>query len=85
MLGAVSVATACAVPGTVAHALATGTVQRGLADLDVEHPTGFFTVQMEVDGGSGGRRSAPLGAAAHGAQADGRAASTCPPSAWEGA
>jgi len=52
VLGAVSVATACAVPGTVAarfagrgRAAATGP-QR----LEIEHPTGFFTVEMDVTG-----------------------------------
>ena len=47
MLGAVSVATACVIPGSVAAAVAQvggGERQR----LEVEHPTGFFTVDMEV-------------------------------------
>src|SRR5262245_30893125 len=47
VLGAVSVATACVIPGTVASAVAKvsgGERQR----LEVEHPTGFFTVDMEV-------------------------------------
>ena len=47
VLGAVSVATACVIPGTVAASVAKvsgGERQR----LEVEHPTGFFTVDMEV-------------------------------------
>jgi len=48
VLGAVSVATACMVPGSVAAKLAqlsgSATTQR----VDVEHPTGFFSVDMEV-------------------------------------
>jgi 4-oxalomesaconate tautomerase len=47
VLGAVSVATACVIPGTVAAAVARvpgGERQR----LEVEHPTGFFTVDMQV-------------------------------------
>lgn len=47
VLGAVSVATACVIPGTVAAAVARvpgGARQR----LEVEHPTGFFTVDVEV-------------------------------------
>jgi 4-oxalomesaconate tautomerase len=47
VLGAVSVATACVIPGTIAGAVAKvsgGERQR----LEVEHPTGFFTVDMEV-------------------------------------
>jgi 4-oxalomesaconate tautomerase len=50
VFGAVSVATACMLPGSVAHAIANiagGT--RGPTDLDVEHPTGFFTVTLEVE------------------------------------
>jgi 4-oxalomesaconate tautomerase len=47
VLGAVSVATACVIPGTVAAAVAR--VTRGeLQRIEVEHPTGFFTVDMEV-------------------------------------
>ena len=47
VLGAVSVATACVIPGTVAAAVArvTGGERQ---QLEVEHPTGFFTVDMEV-------------------------------------
>ena len=47
VLGAVSVATACVIPGSVAANVAKiggGERQR----LDIEHPTGFFTVDMEV-------------------------------------
>jgi 4-oxalomesaconate tautomerase len=49
VFGAVSVATACVVPGSViagiAHVSGTGRSKR----LDVEHPTGFFTVEMDVE------------------------------------
>jgi 4-oxalomesaconate tautomerase len=48
VLGAVSVATACALPGSIAAEIAqlksTGAEQR----VDVEHPTGFFTVDLEL-------------------------------------
>jgi 4-oxalomesaconate tautomerase len=47
VLGAVSVATACVIPGSVAATVAKvrgGEQQR----LDIEHPTGFFTVDVEV-------------------------------------
>ena len=48
VLGAVSVATACATPGSVA-AQATGLAPRsGPQRLEIEHPTGFFTVEMDV-------------------------------------
>ncbi len=63
VLGAVSVATACMVPGSAAAKLAqlggNSTTQR----VDVEHPTGFFTVDMEVaveNGKVNVRRSALL-------------------------
>lgn len=48
VLGAVSVATACVIVGSVAAQL----VKRGDAGgqrIDVEHPTGFFTVDVEVE------------------------------------
>ncbi len=48
VLGAVSVATACVTPGSVAAQVAkvsgTGSAHR----LEVEHPTGFFTVDIDV-------------------------------------
>jgi 4-oxalomesaconate tautomerase len=63
VLGAVSVATACVTPGSVAAQVAKlsgqGTAQR----LEVEHPTGFFTVDIDVavtDGKVDVRRSALL-------------------------
>ncbi len=48
VLGAVTVATACVLPGTVAYDLATlppGAVKL----LSIEHPTGEFTVELETD------------------------------------
>ncbi len=48
VLGAVSVATACALPGSVAADIAqvqrSGDEQR----IEVEHPTGFFTVDLKL-------------------------------------
>jgi 4-oxalomesaconate tautomerase len=53
VLGAVSVATACMLDGSVAARIAgLGSVGDSL-EVVVEHPTGFFTVQMEVDNSSG--------------------------------
>jgi len=56
VLGAVSVATAVVAPGSVANRIAVrGASTGGAAELlDIEHPTGFFTVAMQVtaDGGS---------------------------------
>lgn len=53
VLGAVSVATACLVPGSVAESIAelrsAGESQR----VEVEHPTGFFTVEMQVEARDG--------------------------------
>ena len=52
VLGAVSVATACVAPGAVGSEYAEGVGAldaNGVAlSLDIEHPTGFFTVAMEV-------------------------------------
>lgn len=53
VLGAVSVATACAVPGTVAARIASRAVSAGPQRLDIEHPTGFFTVEMDVTSSGG--------------------------------
>jgi len=49
VLGAVSVATACAIPGSVAAQVA----QRNdnARRVEVEHPSGFFTVDVEVERG----------------------------------
>lgn len=48
VLGAVSVATACVVPGTVAAQVAGLGGAGGQRRLDIEHPTGFFTLEMSV-------------------------------------
>jgi 4-oxalomesaconate tautomerase len=48
VLGAVSVATACVIPGSVASQLARRD-ETGGRRIDVEHPTGFFTVDVEVE------------------------------------
>lgn len=50
VLGSVSVATACMLPGAVAQSIVRATAHGGLCRLDVEHPTGFFTVEMDVVG-----------------------------------
>jgi 4-oxalomesaconate tautomerase len=49
VFGAVSVATACVVPGSVTEGIAQIKDSGRSKRLDVEHPTGFFTVEMEVD------------------------------------
>lgn len=48
VLGAVSVATACVLPGSVAAKVAGIGQFDGAMQLEVEHPTGFFTVDMDV-------------------------------------
>ena len=48
VFGAVSVATACVIPDTVAAGIAEVTVGDTLS-LSVEHPTGEFTVNLEID------------------------------------
>jgi 4-oxalomesaconate tautomerase len=47
VLGAVSVATACRIPGSVAAQVARQG-ETGQA-IEVEHPSGFFTVEVEVE------------------------------------
>ncbi|MFC7047577.1 4-oxalomesaconate tautomerase [Emcibacter nanhaiensis] len=50
VLGAVSVATGCVLPGSVADGIAELPASSdGAQRLEVEHPTGFFTVDMDVE------------------------------------
>jgi 4-oxalomesaconate tautomerase len=49
VLGAVSVATACLLPGSVAAEVAGLNPVPKQGSFDVEHPTGFFTVGLELD------------------------------------
>jgi 4-oxalomesaconate tautomerase len=67
VLGAVSVATACLVPGAVAADLlggATTATEPGPRELEIEHPSGFLTVELDVatdlDGRPEVRRAALL-------------------------
>jgi 4-oxalomesaconate tautomerase len=63
VFGAVSVATACVVPGSVAEILAGAGGVSGARSLDIEHPIGFFTVEMDVTNENGAtqvRRAALL-------------------------
>jgi len=48
VFGAVSVATACLVPGSVAAEVSGLTGTSGDVELDIEHPTGHFTVSLDV-------------------------------------
>ncbi len=50
VLGSVSVATACAVPGSIAQRVTGNAVADGVHMMEVEHPTGFFSVEMDVAG-----------------------------------
>jgi hypothetical protein len=49
VFGAVSVATACVTPGSVAAEVAGIEDVAAVKELEVEHPTGFFTVAMDVE------------------------------------
>ncbi len=49
VFGAVSVATACLVPGSVATDTARIDRTRDAQRVDVEHPTGFFSVDMAIE------------------------------------
>ncbi len=50
VLGAVSVATACVLTGSVANAVAVVPQKsEGSIEIEVEHPTGFFTVTIAVE------------------------------------
>jgi 4-oxalomesaconate tautomerase len=53
VLGSVSIATACLMPGSIASDVASTNSASGGSLLDVEHPTGFFTVDVDVSGEGG--------------------------------
>jgi 4-oxalomesaconate tautomerase len=53
VFGAVSVATACLLPGSVPYAIADLDWADGPVDVEVEHPTGFFTVTLELEASGG--------------------------------
>jgi 4-oxalomesaconate tautomerase len=48
VFGAVSVATACVVPGSIAAEVSGIEGGSGERSLDIEHPTGFFSIDMDV-------------------------------------
>jgi 4-oxalomesaconate tautomerase len=48
VFGAVSVATACLIPGSIAYDVAGLNSTHGAVTLDIEHPTGYFSVSMDV-------------------------------------
>jgi 4-oxalomesaconate tautomerase len=50
VFGAVSVATACLIDSTVAHEVAALPGSSRTVTLDIEHPTGYFTVDLTVSG-----------------------------------
>ncbi len=54
VLGAVSVATACVLEGSVAAQVAGIKGMDGAHRMEIEHPTGFFTVDMDVSQGKNG-------------------------------
>jgi 4-oxalomesaconate tautomerase len=56
VFGAVSVATACLIPGSVANDVAGLSSNEGAVTLDIEHPTGYFSVSMDVSVDHGGVR-----------------------------
>jgi 4-oxalomesaconate tautomerase len=84
VLGAVSVATACVLPGSVAHEVAViGEQADGPTEIEVEHPTGFFTVTIEVDL-SGGTVAVTRSALLRTARLLMRGAVFVPSSVWDG-
>ncbi len=82
VLGAVSVATACVLPGSVAHEIAVIKEQAdGSTEIEVEHPTGFFTVTLEA-GTSGGGFTVTRSALLRTARLLMRGEVFVPPSVW---
>jgi len=60
VLGAVSVASACVLTGSIAEDVSDIENKRRLLLLDVEHPTGAFTVELDVGSDGEIRRAALL-------------------------
>jgi 4-oxalomesaconate tautomerase len=86
VFGAVSVATACLLPGSVASEIAVipdGDPEGGI-DLDVEHPTGFFTVTLSVGTGADGTPVVTRSALLRTARLLMRGEVFVPSSAWDG-
>jgi 4-oxalomesaconate tautomerase len=84
VLGAVSVATACLLPGSVAAEVAVLPADDGPVDVTVEHPTGFFTVSLTVDR-SGARPDVQRAALLRTARLLMRGHAMVPASVWSGA
>jgi 4-oxalomesaconate tautomerase len=83
VFGAVSVATACVVPGSVAAEVADIADPAATKNLDIEHPTGFFTVAMDVSI-EGGKVQVHRSALLRTARALMRGEVFVPASAWSG-
>jgi 4-oxalomesaconate tautomerase len=94
VLGAVSVATACVLPGSVANAVAVlpdqadggteiGGTEIGGTEIEVEHPTGFFTVTIDVQT-SGGAFAVTRSALLRTARLLMRGEVLVPASVWDG-
>jgi 4-oxalomesaconate tautomerase len=94
VFGAVSVATACLLPGSVANEIAVIPGRDGAdtdnadsdegIDLDVEHPTGFFTVTLSVGTGADGRPVVTRSALLRTARLLMRGEVFVPASVWDG-
>ncbi len=84
VLGAVSVATACLLPGSVGADVAEIPSYDGPLDVVVEHPTGFFTVSLDVDS-SGGTPDVRRAALLRTARLLMRGEVMVPASVWSGA
>ena len=83
VLGAVTVATACVLPGSVATGIVpvpTGTVKR----LSVEHPSGEFSVELETTGSSGDAPRVTRASLIRTARALFRGEVLIPASVWDG-
>jgi 4-oxalomesaconate tautomerase len=49
VLGAVSVACACVIPGSIAFDVAGGYLTTGVSNVEVEHPTGSFIIELDIE------------------------------------
>jgi len=83
VLGAVTVGTACVLPGSVAAGLIAAAEGR-VKQLSIEHPSGEFSVEIEVDLGDGGGFKVVRSSLIRTARALFRGEVLVPSSVWDG-
>jgi 4-oxalomesaconate tautomerase len=83
VLGAVTVATACVIPGSVARSIVS-VPQGAVKQLSVEHPTGEFSLEIELDEAIPGQVKVTRSSLIRTARALFRGEVLIPASIWDG-